>query len=149
MTDHIIPLIILLAAMMILFLSMRFARRWKGSSPPLPLSPTGPVRPCPLCGSNLGSGETVRTTVFETQNPGESMVHMFGCPHCDTRTGRSNGSSRSPRYCPVCSATLDTTDHVIARLFERRERKHLHVLGCTRCRQSRNLLPLPYGRDTL
>lgn len=62
------------------------------------------------------------------------MVHMFGCPYCDSRAGRSNGHDRTPRYCPVCTGLLGEEDHAVARLFERRDRKHLHVLGCTRCR---------------
>jgi hypothetical protein len=99
------------------------------------------LKPCPLCGYLLRKGETVKSKVIEIAISGkhgqnkmgvkESMAHMFGCPYCWPST------AEHPRHCPACKATLESSDYVIGRYFEKDEGKnHLHVLGCTRCRKS-------------
>src|SRR5690606_30777719 len=53
----------------------------------------GVLKPCPLCGSLLERGQKVRTKVFSVEQKGrqkpnaiqDSLVHMYGCPHCDPR----------------------------------------------------------------
>jgi hypothetical protein len=114
------------------------------------------LRPCPLCGTMLRRGETVHSIVFSgpahaesidpakaSANSGRSgavrargatddyLAHLFGCPYCYP------SNADHPRTCPVCRRTLSTDAYVIARMFEKPGRKHVHVLGCTECRESR------------
>ncbi|MCG8480569.1 MAG: hypothetical protein MI724_15860, partial [Spirochaetales bacterium] len=96
------------------------------------------MKPCPVCGTLLNAGERVHTIVFSGESPGvrkrnresptESMVHMFGCPHCYPP------SSRHPRICPVCKGEISEEGYIVARMFVKGTRKHVHVLGCTECR---------------
>lgn len=94
------------------------------------------VKPCPICGTLLHSGERVHTHVYSgvpesrrKNAPEESIVHMFGCPYCYP-------PNRSyTRYCPVCGTALPDDGYLVARMFTRNERKHVHVLGCTVCRE--------------
>ncbi|MFP4484031.1 MAG: hypothetical protein ACOCYG_00245 [Spirochaetota bacterium] len=105
------------------------------------------LKPCPLCNTMLHRGERIRTVVFsgdgrtkreEVLRPGQrtnraghvedAITHMYGCPHC------YGPGAHAGRRCPVCQESLEDHDYVVARLFVRQGRKHLHVLGCTRCR---------------
>jgi hypothetical protein len=90
-----------------------------------PFSETG-SRECPLCFSDLAPGERVASKLF----PGKSdrIMRIFGCVHCWPAT------PSVPRICPVCGQALDAQGWVTARYFERPGRKHVHVLGCTNCR---------------
>ncbi|KGE71584.1 hypothetical protein [Spirochaeta lutea] len=120
------------------------------------------LRPCPLCKSLLKPGEKVRMKVFTAPSPKkkstqgtkaamgiqDSLVHIYGCPYCDERSGPADlgpeesraeiipfGKATPDRRCPACKAVLRKTDYVVARMFEQEGKKpHLHVLGCTRCR---------------
>lgn len=121
------------------YLANRMARRTRKSFEVL--------KPCPLCDSMLRKGETVHTVVYtgakqkavgddETYTVSqptvdESLVHMFGCPYCYP------ANADHPRVCPVCKDELESDDYVIARMFVRNRKKHVHVLGCTRCRRHR------------
>lgn len=99
------------------------------------------LRPCPLCRTMLRRGERVHTVVYSGAPPrqgvarrGEvrdAITHMFGCPYC--KPGSSSATANA-RICPVCRATLPKEAYVVARMFEREGRKHIHVLGCTECR---------------
>ena len=107
------------------------------------------LKPCPLCSTMLRRGETVHSVVFsgparsESLQPGtataasaarsrrtpeEAMAHIFGCPYCYP----PNAAHR--RVCPVCNQVVPDDGYVIARMFEKPGRKHVHVLGCTLCR---------------
>ena len=105
------------------------------------------LKPCPLCNTMLHRGERIRTVVFsgdeksrheEDLRPGQrvgtegrvedAIAHMYGCRHC------YGSDAHADRRCPVCNDVLKDDDYVVARLFVRTGRKHLHVLGCTRCR---------------
>lgn len=106
------------------------------------------LRPCPLCRTMLRRGETVHSVVFSgpahagsiapgtasaaprrrAGDPRESMAHLFGCPYCYP------ANEEHPRVCPVCSRVVPADGYVIARMFERPGKKHVHVLGCTECR---------------
>ena len=84
---------------------------------------------CPVCGAALKRGEKIRSAVF----PGGSdrICHIFGCPRC--LSPESPMAER--RGCPVCGAKLGLDEYLIARLFERGERRrHVHILGCKKCR---------------
>ena len=58
----------------------------------------------------------------------DTLTHIFGCPYCYPP------DDEHPRYCPVCERKLGAEDYVIARMFNRAPRSHVHVLGCTQCR---------------
>ncbi|MFP4151494.1 MAG: hypothetical protein ACLFSV_01540 [Alkalispirochaeta sp.] len=98
------------------------------------------LKPCPLCGTMLQPGERVHTVVYSGAPPGneknvrnrpqDSLVHMFGCPYCFPPR------AENPRRCPVCTAEIPADGFVVARMFEKGDRKHVHVLGCTVCRPS-------------
>jgi len=99
------------------------------------------LRPCPICGSLLKRGETVHSHVFSGDGAGtrgsggsqgrpqDSLSHMFGCKYCYP------ANDEHPRVCPVCNRVLGADDHLIARYFEKPGKNHVHVLGCTRCRE--------------
>lgn len=98
------------------------------------------MRPCPLCHTMLRRGERVHTVVYSGSSsenrprPGEvrdAVTHMFGCPYCKPGSASAGANAR---ICPVCRGTLPVDGYVIARMFERDTRKHVHVLGCTECR---------------
>ena len=99
------------------------------------------MKPCPICGTLLEPGQRVHTVVFSGDPPGraapregertrDALVHMFGCPYCHP------SNDRYPRICPVCDTTLAEDGYLIARMFTRDTRKHVHVLGCTSCRSA-------------
>jgi len=107
------------------FLSNRMADRSRNSFEVL--------RPCPLCKSMLRRGETVHSVVYSgdgsgTQSQPDTLAHLFGCRYCYPADGEH------PRVCPVCGHEIGTEGYVVARMFERHDRKHIHVLGCTECR---------------
>lgn len=89
----------------------------------------------------LQQGERVHTVVFSgeprgrrSRNDGrvrDALVHMYGCPYCYPP------SQRIERVCPVCASVLPEEGYLVARMFVREGRKHVHVLGCTECRGER------------
>lgn len=93
------------------------------------------LKPCPICGTMLRRGETVHSVVFskgvkrEPGRPVEYLTHIFGCPYCYP------ANDRMERTCPVCLKPLASDGYLIARMFEKPGRNHVHVLGCTRCRR--------------
>lgn len=94
------------------------------------------LKPCPLCGSMLRKGETVHSVVFSggalaKGSSEDYLAHLFGCPYCHP------ANREHPRTCPVCTKIIPAGGYVIARMFEKPGRKHVHVLGCTECRTPR------------
>jgi len=99
------------------------------------------LKPCPLCGTMLRRGETVHSVVFSGGKqaapttgsrggrPPDYLSHIFGCPYCHP------ANREHPRTCPVCHRTIPEGGYVIARMFDKPGRKHVHVLGCTECRR--------------
>ncbi|MDC7226457.1 MAG: hypothetical protein PQJ61_06805 [Spirochaetales bacterium] len=92
-----------------------------------------PTKPCPLCRAALKPGETVHSVLY----PGkpDSLMEIYGCPYCEP--GKSSGTVRNKRICPVCKKELSDNGLVIARVFEKPGKKHVHVLGCTDCYSGR------------
>ena len=116
------------------------------------------LKPCPICHTMLRRGERLHTVVYtgggrrprddggggagDASRAGEqsepegsarrrdedTLTHIFGCPYCYPP------DDDHPRYCPVCERKLGPDDYVIARMFNRAPRSHVHVLGCTQCR---------------
>jgi hypothetical protein len=82
--------------------------------------------PCIICGSVLKKGERLRSTVYTGED--ESIVHVFGCPHC------YGDYATRERRCPVCKRLLSEEAYLIGRMWKRRSGKqHLRIAGCTRC----------------
>ena len=130
------------------FLADRMAKRSRDSFEVL--------KPCPLCNTMLRRGERLHTVVYtdgrakispESTIPSstadrtpdgsepsghaakeDTLSHIFGCPYCYP------ANEQYPRYCPVCDRKLGEQDYVVARMFSKRPRSHVHVLGCTQCR---------------
>jgi hypothetical protein len=89
----------------------------------------GDPQACPICSAKLERGELVKTLAFPSITGGKDrLMHIRGCLHCiDGDLGR---------FCPVCGIPLSINDILIARIFERPERRpHVHVLGCNHCRR--------------
>jgi len=91
------------------------------------------VRTCPLCSSEMGSGERVSSKLFPGK--GDRIMHIFGCPSCWPP------SLSRKRICPVCGREISREGWVVARYFDRTKgadagpKAHVHVLGCTECRK--------------
>ena len=108
-------------------------RRLDAASRPLPQKdPTDP-QSCPICSSILKKGQLVKTLAFPSITGGKDrLMHIRGCIYC------INGSLE--RKCPVCGISLDISDVLIARIFERPNRKpHVHITGCNKCRRTGKL----------
>ncbi|MCD6397224.1 MAG: hypothetical protein J7L71_06765 [Spirochaetaceae bacterium] len=80
---------------------------------------------CPLCGSTLADNKRVKSILY----PGkpDSMMEINGCPYCFPV------NSDIKRICPVCKKEVPKDGYVIARVFLKPNKKHVHVLGCTGC----------------
>ena len=89
---------------------------------------------CVMCKSFLYPYQRMHSKILEYQNKvgtlKESIAYMYGCPHCDPR--EIMGSKK--RNCPICKRKLKAEDHVIARFFERPNKKHIHIIGCSICK---------------
>ena len=85
---------------------------------------------CPICSSKLRRGDLVKTLAFPSITGGKDrLMHIRGCIYC------IDGGLK--RKCPVCHAALDTTDVLVARIFERPDtRAHVHITGCNKCRRT-------------
>lgn len=90
----------------------------------------GSSRTCPVCSARLLNGERVKSSAFPAlSTKTDRIMHISGCPYCL--------SGQRKRYCPVCGVQLKTDEVLIARMFEKPGRSHVHVLGCSRCRKPR------------
>jgi predicted nucleic acid-binding Zn ribbon protein len=97
-------------------------RKYQGIKSSYPGAP----RTCPVCSAKLEHGERVKSAAFPGI-PGQGrLMHISGCIYC------MDGDRR--RICPVCGATLRDDQFLIARMFEKPTRSHVHVLGCSQCR---------------
>jgi hypothetical protein len=79
---------------------------------------------------NLFKGELIKTIAFPPSLVSiDRKMYIKGCFSC-----LENGL---PRRCPICRATMNLDDYLIARMFERRfEKSHVHILGCNKCRKT-------------
>lgn len=88
------------------------------------------TKPCPLCKEPLNPGERVHSILY----PGkpDSLMEIFGCPFCE------KPDSKNKRTCPVCKKEMPSDAMLIARVFEKPGKKHVHVLGCSSCYSGRS-----------
>ncbi|MDR2701035.1 MAG: hypothetical protein LBB72_01225 [Spirochaetaceae bacterium] len=89
----------------------------------------GAPRTCPVCSAKLENGERVKSIAFPSMGGAERFMHISGCIYC------LEGERR--RACPVCNAALRSEEFLVARLYEKPGRSHVHVLGCSRCKMKR------------
>jgi hypothetical protein len=88
----------------------------------------GDPKVCPVCSARLDAGERVKSSAFPGM-PGQGrMMHIWGCVYC-MDGGRE-------RVCPVCGAVIGVDQVLVARMFEKPGRSHVHVLGCSFCREA-------------
>ncbi len=109
--------------------------RGKGSSASTPgfrEGVAGMPRTCPVCSARLEMGERVKSSAFPSMGANDRLMHILGCPFC------MDATKPRPRRCPVCDTVLAQDEYLIARLFDRPGRSHVHVLGCGRCRGRRS-----------
>lgn len=86
----------------------------------------GAPRTCPVCCAKLLRGERVKSSAFPSMGGTDRFMHIFGCVYCLEADRR--------RVCPVCKATLREEEFLVARLYEKPGRSHVHVIGCSRCK---------------
>jgi hypothetical protein len=121
------------------FLFSRFAKQFVLANPKkrkkqAEKNVPGAPRTCPLCSARLELGERVKSAAFPSiDGANDRLMHISGCPYC-LEGGRI-------RVCPVCGIPLKLEEIVIARIFEKPGRSHVHVLGCSRCRGPRSQRP--------
>ncbi len=114
------------AALVVLLALLSFAlTRGRAGSRRGPATPRRRRTRCPVCGSEQGEGESVRTVAYPGQ--GERLVHLYGCSHC------YGAAARLPRRCPVCGALLEGEDYLVGRLLAGEPRGRVRVWGCSRC----------------
>jgi hypothetical protein len=88
----------------------------------------GEPRICPVCSAKLNVNERVKSSAFPGL-PGQGrMMHIWGCVYC------LDGGRK--RVCPVCGAVISVDQILVARMFEKPGRSHVHVLGCSYCREA-------------
>ena len=91
------------------------------------------ARSCPVCGERLGPGALVKSKVYKSAGS-DKVMYIYGCPYCWPE------NTRFRRICPVCEKVVPRDGYLIARYFERPERRHVHVLGCSGCRRRNNFV---------
>jgi hypothetical protein len=106
--------------------SRRSSSRRKARLKPQGESTPGASRTCPVCSALLGKGERVKSSAFPSMGGADRLMHIAGCVYCL--------EGERTRVCPVCGSVLFDDEFLIARLFEKPGRSHVHVLGCTRCK---------------
>jgi hypothetical protein len=90
-------------------------------------------RNCPICGTPLLRGETVHSHLYPGKPDG--MMYIYGCPFCYRKHPRVKERRDVTRICPFCKTNIPDEGWVVARVFEKPEKTHVHVLGCTVCRK--------------
>ncbi|MGL1893103.1 MAG: hypothetical protein OCD02_15830 [Spirochaetaceae bacterium] len=92
-------------------------------------------KPCPICQWPLQKNERVHSIRYNSKS--DDIMHIFGCPYCYREHPKPKFQPESIRTCPACKKRLSDKEYVIARLFEKPGKNHVHVLGCYRCRGKR------------
>jgi predicted nucleic acid-binding Zn ribbon protein len=108
----------------------RYARNRRKRKGALREGIPGAPRTCPVCSALLERGERVKSAAFPAMGKLDRLMHISGCPYCL--------EGERPRTCPVCGVNLKPGEFLIARMFEKPGRSHVHVLGCSCCRGPRS-----------
>jgi hypothetical protein len=72
----------------------------------------------------------VKSAVYPSTNGRDRIMHIMGCPFCL----EGERERRRPRVCPVCHKPIGDREYLFARVFERPDKSHVHILGCINCR---------------
>ncbi|MDR0526652.1 MAG: hypothetical protein LBG79_02360 [Spirochaetaceae bacterium] len=91
----------------------------------------GDPHTCPVCAAKFEHGESVRSKIFPPTERNDRLLHISGCFYCCYEGGRK-------RECPVCGAELSLSDYLTARIFVKRDKSHVHIVGCPHCRSGRH-----------
>lgn len=84
---------------------------------------------CPVCNTPLLPGENIVSRVFRPMNVPDQLCTIYGCPHCYPKA-----EAGLKRECPVCKKAVAQDGHLVARLFNYKDKKkHVRVMGCTSC----------------
>jgi hypothetical protein len=105
---------------------IRLAKKDRPTLNQVPEGTPGAPRTCPVCSALLLHGERVHSSAFPAIPGQPRIMHISGCIYCL--------EGERSRVCPVCKAVLEGGEFLIARMFERPGRSHVHVLGCSRCK---------------
>ncbi|MBN1798445.1 MAG: hypothetical protein JW822_07700 [Spirochaetales bacterium] len=74
----------------------------------------------------MGKGEKLHSISYPAGD--EKIIHIHGCPYCDP------SRQSLPRRCPVCRQSLPATGFAVGRMWEKKDKLHLHITGCTECK---------------
>jgi len=92
-----------------------------------PRGQPGDPQVCPICSMKLTKGDLIKSFAFPPGGGTDRLMYIKGCFSCL--------ENDVPRRCPICKKIMSLEDYLIARMFERPNRKnHVHVLGCNSCR---------------
>ena len=83
---------------------------------------------CPVCNIPLMKEENLVSKVFRPMTTGHQRMTVLGCPHC-----YPVAKPGTNRVCPVCKKPLKPNGYLIARLFNKPDKKHVIITGCTGC----------------
>jgi len=87
----------------------------------------GDPQVCPICSIKLIRGDLVKSFAFPSGGSTDRLMYIRGCFSCLEHD--------MPRKCPICKKKMTLEDYLIARMFERPNKKnHIHILGCNSCR---------------
>jgi RNase P subunit RPR2 len=88
----------------------------------------GAPRTCPVCSAVLARGERVKSTAYPSMGGKDRLMHISGCTYCL--------EGDRVRSCPVCGAVLKPGDILVARMYDKPGRSHVHVIGCSQCKKT-------------
>lgn len=92
----------------------------------------GDPHTCPVCAAKFEHGESIKSKILPPTDSSDRILHISGCPYCCYEGGRK-------RECPVCGAELALNEYLSARIFNRREKSHVHIVGCPHCRRAKTV----------
>lgn len=129
-----LPYIFVFSLLILVIVILLYSKQEKKISS-LDKEPIFTGKPCPICHWPLQHKERVHSHLYK--NGEDSIMHIYGCPYCFRDHPKSKYDSNSIRTCPACKKKLKEGEYIIARLFEKPGKNHVHVLGCYRCRGKR------------
>ncbi|MDR1429112.1 MAG: hypothetical protein LBI85_02385 [Spirochaetaceae bacterium] len=87
----------------------------------------GAPRTCPVCSALLAKGERVKSTAYPSMGGKDRLMYISGCTYCL--------EGDRVRSCPVCGAILKAGDILVAHMYDKPGRSHVHVIGCSQCKK--------------
>jgi hypothetical protein len=87
----------------------------------------GAPRTCPVCSAVLAKGERVKSVAYPSMGGTDRLMYISGCTYCL--------EGDRVRSCPVCRAVLKEGEILIAHMYDKPGRSHVHVIGCSQCKK--------------